>query len=135
MKTPEEKRISARAYCKTYHDKHRDKVNKKNTVWRKANPDYSKTYRAENRGQANAHAAKRRAAKLQRTPVWSETKSILGLYQLAAYLTEEHGRTIHVDHIIPLQGKEVSGLHCLSNLQLLYAEDNLSKSNLYVDNS
>ena len=83
-----------------------------------------KKYVQLNRGKINALCAKRRAIKLQRTPSWADLEAIKKFY-------ENCPKGYHVDHIIPLQGKIVSGLHVLSNLQYLTAEENLKKSNTY----
>lgn len=82
-----------------------------------------------------ALAAKRRAAKLLRTPTWlsaADTHAIKDLYRLAAQRTAETGVPWHVDHIVPLQGQSVSGLHVPWNLQLLPAADNIAKHNRYT---
>lgn len=78
------------------------------------------------RDYQRVYQAQMRALKLQRTPAWSETEEILDFYNKcpAGY---------HVDHIIPLQGKIVSGLHVLSNLQYLLASENMSKGNRYSE--
>jgi len=81
-----------------------------------------------------ATAAKRRAAKLLRTPRWLSTddlRTIKNLYKLAAEQTAKTGVKWHVDHIIPLQGQGVSGLHVPWNLQLLPAAKNIAKHNRY----
>lgn len=83
-------------------------------------------YRQTKRGLAvrNAIRARRRAAKLQRTPSWSEVEAINLFYQNCPQGYE-------VDHIIPLQGELVSGLHVLSNLQYLTSFENRSKQNKF----
>lgn len=98
-------------------------------AWREANPEKnrasSKTWKEKNVGAVRAHRARRRAAKLRRTPVWSETENIKGVY------LEAQRQQMQVDHIIPLQGELVSGLHVWSNLQLLTPKDNHSKGNKF----
>jgi len=56
-------------------------------------------------------------------------KMIESLYTIAHMLTESTGIQHHVDHIQPLQGKKVSGLHVQDNLQVVTAEDNIRKKN------
>ena len=96
-----------------------------------ANKEALRKYQQEDKAARTARQAKRRACKIQATPKWANLSKIEGLYKLAQYLTEEHGRQIHVDHIVPLQNPLVCGLHVEDNLQLLFAEDNISKSNSF----
>ncbi len=49
----------------------------------------------------------------------------------AKVLEKLTGEKYHVDHVIPLQGKNVSGLHIPANLQILTATANMKKGNKY----
>ena len=84
-----------------------------------------------NRGAYAASTQKYNASKLQQTPPWYTDQSVKRIYRLAAN-KRKRGLDVHVDHIIPLQGKLVSGLHCRSNLQILTAAENLSKNNSFA---
>lgn len=93
-----------------------------------------KRYRTNRQPVRTALQVKRKAAKLQRTPAWLTDFDLLHiqcLYQVAAMRTRESGYEWHVDHVIPLQGKTVSGLHVPLNLRVIPAADNLQKSNKY----
>lgn len=57
-----------------------------------------------------------------RTPIWADLDKIREFYNKCP-------EGYHVDHIIPLRGEIVSGLHVVENLQYLFAKDNLSKGN------
>lgn len=91
---------------------------------RQRSEGYQEQWYASNRQHWNGLCAKRRAAKLQRTPPWSETEAIQQFYRNCPA-----GMT--VDHIIPLQGELVSGLHVLKNLQYLTHSANSKKSNIF----
>jgi len=91
-------------------------------------------YAQENKYIINAAVARRKAAKLERTPGWLtefDKLKIKCLYSIAAMLTHENKEPWHVDHIIPLQGKLVSGLHAPSNMQVLRGIENVSKKNTF----
>jgi 5-methylcytosine-specific restriction endonuclease McrA len=80
----------------------------------------------------NAAVARRKAAKLQRTPAWLTEDDfwiIKEAYELAKVRTDMLGFQWHVDHIVPLQGKTVSGLHVPWNLQVIPAVENIRKGN------
>lgn len=70
-------------------------------------------------------SAKYRAARLNRTPKWADLSLIKVFY-------DNCPEGYHVDHIIPLQGELVSGLHTLENLQYLLAKENIQKNNKYI---
>jgi hypothetical protein len=124
-------------------EKEREVAKIRSVEWRKLNPNHEgaktakRKYANSPRGKIKAYVnlAKRRAAKLQRTPSWLtpiDFERIENEYKLAAILTKLWGEAWHVDHIIPLQGKMVSGLHVPSNLQVLRGKDNVKKANGYL---
>lgn len=91
--------------------------------WRTDNVEQVKEYRRKNAGLYAFHTACRRKRVNQATPVWAELDKIKLLYIEAAKLG------LQVDHIIPIAGKNVCGLHVLANLQLLTEEENRRKKN------
>ena len=79
----------------------------------------------KNKDKQNAKSNMEKAAKLQRIPPWADLNAIKEFY-----LNRPEG--YHVDHIVPLRGKAVSGLHVLENLQYLPAKENLAKGNRHT---
>lgn len=117
-----------------------DSINERQNKWRKDNIEHcraqDKKYRAKYYHKRLANNAKRRAQLLNAIPknmTKEELKSIENLYRMAKRKSEVEGRQYHVDHIIPLKGKEVTGLHCLDNLQIILASDNIAKSNKVLE--
>ena len=85
------------------------------------------------KARINHYANKRRAAKLQRTPSWADLSAIQRMYVEARRKTRKTGIDHHVDHVIPLQGKTVCGLHVANNLQVLTASENGRKYNKLIE--
>ena len=72
---------------------------------------------------------KRHCAKLQRTPKWADSAAINAVYEARLKADQLTGMKHEVDHIIPLQGKLVSGLHVHNNLRVVTQRVNRSKGN------
>lgn len=115
------------AWCKSHPESHKK--------WIEANRDkvntYSRKHRKANLGKRAAYLAKYRADKDKRTPKWltkSDWLEIKWAYEIAAQKTRETGIQYSVDHILPLRGKTVSGLHCPNNLQIITLSENSRKS-------
>jgi hypothetical protein len=85
---------------------------------------YYRDYYSNNKGYFAKKNILRKIILNDRTPKWADLKSI-NIY----YSNCPEG--YHVDHIIPLRGEKVSGLHVLDNLQYLPAKENLSKGNKF----
>ena len=80
--------------------------------------------------------SKRRAAKLSATPTWlkqADLDEIYKIYLLCSCYNIVSEEEYHVDHIVPLQGANVCGLHVPNNLQIIKAVDNIKKSNSFEE--
>ena len=88
-----------------------------------------KGYRTMHKAENNAAVAKRHAWKLNATPSWANDDNIKAFYASSQRVQRCLGIKMHVDHIYPLQGKTCCGLHVENNLQIITAEENLSKHN------
>jgi hypothetical protein len=143
-----------RSYCKDcqslkkkeWYHKNKEHVLQKTKQWAKDNPDtvkekqrkwacqdknkeimaaYKKEYSLQNKDKINAYTAARRKRVQKQTPPW-ETIQVLQ----EVYLNCPLG--MQVDHIIPLRGKLVCGLHTVSNLQYLTPTENYRKGNKFA---
>lgn len=93
-----------------------------------------KRYVEKNRAKVNALAKAYKVRKKNRIPMWVDKKHmwlIKEAYELAALRTKQFGYSWHVDHVIPLQGELVSGLHVIENLRVIPGVDNIKKKNKY----
>jgi hypothetical protein len=136
------------ASSNAYAEKHYDRVLARAKEWYQANKDRKRVYdarrRAEKRelyraaskrfrdnrpGRKNADTQSRRAQLALRQPRWQSNSELIAFYEWAARVTKCLGIRHCVDHVIPLRGRTVSGLHVPGNLQVIPETLNLLKSN------
>ena len=114
-------RESSLEQAKQYYQDHIEERRAKQRLWSKTN-----------RGIANALGRKYKLKKAKATPLWLTPEQLYNMkctYKVAAQLSETSSEKWHVDHIVPIRGKDVCGLHVPWNLQLLPAKMNMTKGN------
>jgi hypothetical protein len=122
-----------------YAERYPEKLVAKTQRWRARNPqsaaESSRRTRRKHAARVLANKAKYRATKLQATPRWLNKGYWfeIGCVYLYRDALKRIGLDYHVDHIVPLQGKKVSGLHVPENLQVLPADRNRLKNNHYAE--
>ena len=92
---------------------------------------YARSYYEKHAAEIKVKARARKRKVKHQTPSWASVKEMAKFYRLAERLTRTTGIEHHVDHIVPLFGGLVSGLHCQQNLRVVTAEVNLAKSNKF----
>jgi hypothetical protein len=145
----EKNRDKRNAYAKQYRKDNPEKVQEQNKAWAKANPekiraygqkavkawlernpDYQSNFYKANKERYIAASARRRAAQDSATPSWLtaiDKAMIQEMYDVSEARYIQTGIKHHVDHIVPINGKGVAGMHVPWNLQVITAHENLSK--------
>jgi hypothetical protein len=138
-------------YNKEYRAKNSEKLNAYSKDWREANKDTIKTkrktwssenkqlikqrnrqYRERYPHKATEQNVRLKKSRKQSVPSWltkDQKREIQNFYWLAKDLSLTVGEKYEVDHIVPIKGKDVCGLHVPWNLQILPKDINLEKRN------
>lgn len=145
------KKDGLRCYCKDcsktkskkwnakYYATNKDNVLKLNKLWKEVAEksklqEYRNKWKEKNISKIRADGMKRYARKTNQTPGWlsnSHHAEIEGLYFFCqVFNSYKINRTdkFQVDHIVPIRGKQVSGLHVPWNLQAITGRENMQKS-------
>jgi hypothetical protein len=115
-------------------EKHKAKTKATYERTREKHLAQKKVYRQSNKAKVNALAKAYKVRKKNRIPVWVDKDHmwlIKEAYELAQLRVKQFGFSWHVDHIIPLQGELVSGLHVIQNLQVIPGIENIKKKNKF----
>lgn len=105
-----------------YREKNREKLSTLTKIWQKKNPGRTKAIKMD------------RVAKLRKVFVpWANKDKIAAIYEMAKKMTKNTGIQYHVDHIVPIAGKTVTGLHHEGNLRIIPASENLRKYNKFFE--
>ena len=132
----------SKEYQRKYREANKEKIalTKKKCYLRdkerilKKNREYHIKYNTENRAKRNYNLAKNRAKAINRLPDWLNERDfnkMLEIYEEAYNKSVTSHENYEVDHIIPMRGARVSGLHVPTNLQVITKSNNKRKSNKF----
>lgn len=121
------------ARIKNYRESHKEKRREYYKEYSLINSnkirEKSKRYYEENKSyHLNKNATRRSFEKLA-VPNWANKKKIEAIYEFSVIVSKDLKEKFHVDHLIPLRGNNVCGLHVEENLRVIPARSNLSKGN------
>lgn len=121
----------SRQRARDYAESHRTEARQRIKKWSSKNPERKrqndKAWTEANKARAHSLKAKYRAARRQACPPWVDAAHmarIHEIYKLRRDISEKTGVVHEVDHIVPLQGKTVCGLHVWWNLRVIPREEN-----------
>ena len=116
----------------------KEKARQKTKAWTQKNKDrkgaYDREWAANNKPRNRANKAARRARARNATPAWltqEHREEITAFYDVAEHLERTTGIEHEVDHIIPLSGGIVCGLHVPWNLRVLTRDENNRRPRLW----
>lgn len=123
----------------SYYAKNKDDIQKKRAKYYIDNPDKkekrNQRIRDNYSGNTEYHVEKssrRRRNIKQATPSWYDEKAMIRLRKIRNIMKKAHNVSFHLDHIVPINGKNVCGLHWHGNIQIITSCENLKKSNKYT---
>lgn len=124
--------ISRKWYFENKEKKQKyDKKRREQQRWKYR--EASKRNRQKNKIEKNACTASRRRHLRARMPKWTSPKKIKCFYEMAMRVSKCLMIKHHVDHIVPIKGKTVSGLHAPVNLRVIPASQNMKKLNKFLE--
>ncbi len=134
----EKKKVQGKLHYEDNKEVYKQKA--KELAWAKHNPEKSRD-RARKRYEGDPSiyfktVAMRRKRVKQATPTWlshTQIDAMQDMYVRCATVTKLTGNKHHVDHIVPLKGINVCGLHVPWNLRIIPAEMNIAKSNTFLE--
>jgi len=113
-----------------------EQIRIRSRIWQQENPEKVKNSRKNhylNNITYFVNKSRNRKKHIRHaTPPWADMDAIAAIYTKARQMTEETGIQYEVDHIIPLRGKNVCGLHIAENLQIITKYENASKHNKFL---